>query len=203
MSNRMVIPVALTLICVRKCPCSRDPSEPVPCKLKMAVAVKFWIFWFSPSQLVKCPVKVGCVGSSGTNTKSPVMVSVMCPVPVVESMVTWTTPLKVSVTVPVTPVQGLLAGKVWVMWWNVWVKVTVFAFTLVAVTSSKATTAKKTSAPIRMCLTCIVSSLGMFVVESRSFYIFTVFLLSRKCLPKPPCFDSLKSCILWLSELDL
>ena len=178
MSNRMVIPVALTLICARKCPCSRDPSEPVPCKLKVAVAVKFWIFWFAPSQVVKCPVKLGCVGSSGTNTKSPVMVSVMCPVPVVVSMVTWTTLLKVSVTVPVTPVQGLLAGKVWVMWWNVWVKVTVFAFTLVAVTSSKATTAKKTSAPIRMCLTCIVSSLGKFVVESRSFYTFTVFLLS-------------------------
>ena len=51
------------------------------------------------------------------------------------------------------------------------------AKTLVVVTSSKATTAKETSAPTRMCLTSIISSLGMFVVESRSFYTFTVFLL--------------------------
>lgn len=51
---------------------SVEPSEPVPWPVNVAVSVVFRLFQLSPSQTVKCPVKLGCEESNGTNENVPV-----------------------------------------------------------------------------------------------------------------------------------
>jgi hypothetical protein len=52
----LAVPSGRTLKWSEELILTRDPSEPVACRLKVKVPLTTWLFWLNPPQMVTLPV---------------------------------------------------------------------------------------------------------------------------------------------------